>query len=297
MAPETEVAVDVTPDRDFNEVAIEEESAPVVEGAAEPEEKAAEHPKEEERPKETAPTVDYDKLKEELERERKDKASIAYNLREAERQRKFVEDQLRQERERLSRAALKTEHDNELSKIEHLKDIDSDAYIKERERLIESRYRKEVEQEREAIRTKVVTEESSARRQRVEEKIERDFPELKDQTSVLFMEVRSSIESRYSPEQAAYILTNAPEVMYDIVEANSARLKIKQLESERANANREQRVNGQGAVTAQKKATGTVTLDKDRMDFCRRTWTKSEQYPTLDSYVKSYARFVGNRKG
>lgn len=284
MAPETEVAVEVTPDLDFNEVSVEEESAPVKEGAAEPESHAEAPPKEEAvPPKESAPTIDYDKIKEELERERKANASLGYNLREAERQRKFVEDQLRQERERLNRAAIKTEHENELSKIEHLKDIDPDAYIRERERLIEARYRKEAEQEREAIKAKVVTEEAGARRQRVEEKIERDFPELRDQTSVLFTEVRASIESRYTPEQAAYILANAPEVMYDIVEANHARIKIKQLEAEKANASREQRVNGQGAVPAQKKSTGTVTLTKEQLDFCKKNNFKPEDY----------AKFVG----
>lgn len=274
-----EVAVEITPDRDFADVSVEEGAAPVKEEVAEPKEPEAEPPKEEALPKEAAPTVDYDKLKEELERERKDKASIAYNLREAERQRKFVEEQLRQERERLNRAAIKTEHETELSKIEHLKDIDPDAYIRERERLIEARFRKEAEQEREAIKTKVVSEEASARRQRVEEKIERDFPALRDQTSVLFTEVRKSIESRYTPEQAAYILANAPEVMYDIVEANDARIKIKQLEAERANASREERVKGQGAVSAQKKATGnTVTLTKAQLDFCKKNGFKPEEY-------------------
>ena len=269
-----EVVAEETPETDFQEIQVEDEQVPVVE--SEPE--GGGDPVKTEAPlKEEAPVVDP-KIAEELERERKDKAAIAYNLRESQRQQRFLEEQLRQEREKIQRAAMRSEHDAELSKIEHLREIDPDAYIRERERLLEARYRKELEQEREAIKTRVVSEEASERRRRVEERIERDFPELKNQGSVLFAEVRSALESQYSAEEAAYILAHTPQVMYNIVEATSARLRLKQLESERANEGREKRVAGQGAIEATKKPTATTTLTKQQVEFCKKNDLDPKEY-------------------
>lgn len=268
-----EVVVEEAPETDFQEVPVEESPA------SEPEDGGGkEAVKEEPAPKEeVAPAIDP-KISEELERERKDKAAIAYNLRESQRQQKFLEEQLRQEREKINRAVMKSEHDAELSKIEHLKEIDPDVYIKERERLIEARYRKEMEQEREAIKSRVVSEEATERRRRVEERIERDFPELRNQGSVLFAEVRSTLESQYSAEEAAYILAHTPQVMYNIVEATNARLRLKQLEAERANEGREKRVAGQGAIEATKKQAAPTTLTKQQMEFCKKNDLDHKEY-------------------
>jgi hypothetical protein len=124
----------------------------------------------------------------------------------------------------------------------------------------------------------VVSEEATERRRRVEERIERDFPELKNQGSVLFAEVRSSLESQYSAEEAAYILAHTPQVMYNIVEATSARLRLKQLEAERANEGREKRVAGQGAIEAAKKSTATTTLTKQQVEFCKKNDLDPKEY-------------------
>jgi hypothetical protein len=274
-----EVVVDVTTKADPGEASVEEDIPVAEEHAQEPVEQPREKQPKEEEPK---PQVNED-----LERERKDKATLAYNLRESERQRKFVEEQLQKEREKTTRRELKDEHDVALSKIEHLREIDPDAWVRERERILEDRHRKELDQEREAVRTRTISEETQARQRRVEEKIDRDFPELRDAKSPLFLEARAIIDSRYTQDEAAHILATAPQVMYDIVESAHAKLKIKQLEAERADVTRKQRVVAQGAVDGQKKTGASVVLSKEQKEFCKRNDLKEEDY----------AKFVSKGRG
>jgi hypothetical protein len=274
-----EPVVEVSAEPDFNEVSVDEELPPVKEKEAVQEEPIVE--KEEKQPE--APVFDQKKYEEDLERERKDKATIAYNLRESQRQQRFLEEQLAKERSERMRATIKDEHEAELAKIAHLRDIDPDAYIRERERIMDARYRRESEHEREAQRTRMVAEDARAKMQSVEERLNKDFPDIRNKESELFREARATLESRYTPDEVAKIVTTAPQVMYDIVSEANARLRLKQYEAEKANTSREKRVASQGAVETQQKATNVVQLTREQKEFCKKNNFKEEDY----------ARFVG----
>lgn len=279
-----EVVVDMTPETDFDEVSVEEETPPVQEEELpDGEEKEEEQPPEKDAAQDDEPPAPQ-KDDEELERIRRDNANLGYNLREAKRQKEFLEDQLRQEREKNTKRTLQDEYDVELSKISHLKDIDPDAYNREWQRITENKYRRERDQEAEATRARASANEAMERRQRVEVKLNADFPEILNQSSDLFVESRKTLESRYTPDQITYIFNNMPQTFYDIVSETNSRLKLKKIQSESADKSREKRVNGQGALESQKKQTGTgVKLTKDQLQFCKENGFKPEDY----------AKFVG----
>lgn len=280
-----EVVVEITPEPDFGEVTVDDDTPPVKEDGGEPpvgEEEEVTPPEKDESIKETPPEPPKDA--EELERIRKDNAALGYNLREANRRLQFLEENLRKEREKGTRRELDEGHETALSKIAHLKDIDPDLYTREWQRLTEDKYRREQEQEREANKTRSMAEEVATRRQRVEDQLHRDFPEILNQSSGLFVEVKKNIEGRYTPEDISRILANTPQVFYDIVSETNSKLRIKQMEAEKANIEREKRVSGQGSLDSKPKSTTVgVKLNADQLKFCKDHGYKPEEY----------AKFVG----
>ncbi len=271
-----EPVVEVSAEPDFNEVSVDEELPPK---EAVQEEPVVE--KEEKQPE--APVFDQKKYEEDLERERKDKATIAYNLRESQRQQRFLEEQLAKERSERMKTTIRDEHEAELAKIAHLKDTEPELWANEYRRIVDARYRREAEYEAESQKTTRIAEEARARMQSVEYRLNKDFPDIRNKESELFREARATLESRYTPDEVAKIVTTAPQVMYDIVSEANARLRLKQYEAEKANTSREKRVASQGAVETQQKATNVVQLTREQKEFCKKNNFKEEDY----------ARFVG----
>lgn len=284
-----EVAVDETPETDFNEISVEEEPGnPPDEGEKakpeeekqtdEPSEKKADEPPPD---KELEPSKELDLTVEKL---KKDVASMGYSLREINRQKAFLEEQLRKERENQQKQLVKDGLAQELDKIKHLRDVDPDAYIREHTRITEAQLRKEMDVEREALRANSVISQAQARRQKVEERLVRDYPDINDQGSELFIESQKTLQSRYAPEEVALMLNSSPEVFLSIVGETATRLKLKKLESAKADKSREDRVRGQGVVEGAKKSSATEPgLSREQLQFCKDN----------DFDPKEYAKFVG----
>jgi len=205
---------------------------------------------------------------------------MGYSLREINRQKAFLEEQLRKEREK---QLVKDGLAQELDKIKHLRDVDPDAYIREHTRIIEAQLRKEMDVEREALKANSFISQAQARRQKVEERLVRDYPDINDQGSELFIESQKTLQSRYTPEEVALLLSNSPEVFLSIVGETATRLKLKKLESAKVDKSREDRVRGQGVVEGAKKSSATEPgLSREQLQFCKDN----------DFDPKEYAKFV-----
>lgn len=289
-----EVQVEVTPETDFSDVSVEESKAPpVVEEDAKPpvgeEDPVKEEPKQEgDEPSRAKEPDEVVKLRDEFEKLKKDRDALGYHLRrlsdEQSRQVKFLEEQLRQEREKVRQREFGDDKERAITAIAHLKETDPDLYVSEYQRILDHHHEKRLAEEREAIKTNQMVQTFNARRQAVEAQMAKDFPDLTNDQSELFIETQKTIMHRYTPEEVAYLQSNTPQVFYDIAAEAAARMSLKKLQAEKANASREQRVNAQGAVGGNKKAASDgLGLTREQIDFCRKNGFDP----------KEYAKFVG----
>lgn len=284
-----EVQVDVTPETDFQDVSATESQAPPIQGEEEKPPDGEKEPvkdeskKDDGEPSQAKEPDEVAKLKDEFEKIKKDRDALGYQLRrlsdEHGRQVKFLEEQLRQEREKVRQREFGDDKERAISVIAHLKETDPDLYVREYQRILDHHHEKRLAEEREAIKTNQMVQTFNARRQAVESQMARDFPDLTNDQSELFVETQKIIMHRYTPEEVAYLQCNTPQVFYDIAAEAAARISLKKLQAEKANASREQRVNAQGAVDGKKKAGGDGSgLTKEQQDFCRKNGFDPKEY-------------------
>lgn len=282
-----EAVVEITPDSDFAEVEIEEQAPPVKEEEAPPPVKDEPKPVKEE-PQKEDDTEAAEKVAakareaEEVEKIKKDRDALGYRVRRMEddysKRIQFLEDQLRQERDKIRKREFGDDRDKQLASIAHLKDTDPDLYIREYQRVTDNFHEKRAAEERAAIQTNVNVQAFEAKRRAVEERMTKDFPDIANESSELFVETQRTIMSRYSPEEIVHLHTNAPMVFYDIAAESAARLQVKKLQEEKANATREQRVNGQGVVESKKKTSDSIGLTKEQLAFCKKNGFDPKEY-------------------
>lgn len=220
----------------------------------------------------------------EVEKLKKDRDALGYRLRtettELRRQMQFLEEQLRQERDKSRKREIDEATTKDFDRISYLKDTDPDTYVREAQRIMEDKYRRQAEEDRRAAETNAQVRAFSARQQQVEERLVRDFPDIVNGESELFREAQVAIKNRYTDHEVAYLQANAPQVFYDLVSETAARLKLKKFEANKADQTRQQRVNGQGVVETKQRneTTPESKLTKEQLAFCRKNGFDPKEY-------------------
>lgn len=226
-----------------------------------------------------------EELVKELRKAEKDRNRMGHSLRQLSEQFSFVQDQINQERAKMTTSDLEKKRDQKIREIQHLKEDDPDLYYNQREQIIEDYWKNKNEEEKRISTSIDQTTRSNQQYQAVNMKLVNDFPDIEDEDSELFAESKKILFERYSRDEAAQVAKEQPKVFYSIVSEAAKNLKIAKIESGQVNRSREQRVKGQGVIEPVKKPgkEGSAKLTPQQMKFC-----KDHGYDPA-----KYAKFIG----
>jgi hypothetical protein len=258
---ENEIVADFAteePESDGGKPPVEEKETPSAKAKGEEPPEEGEH-------KEPKPEDEVAKVK-------KDLAKLGYNLRRLEEEKSFVVAQLEEERNKGLQTELEKSKNRKLQEIEHLKDIDPDAYYAQKDKIIEEYHTSRVDEEKKARETTESVRKATTLREEVNQRLMTDYPDITNMESDLFQETKKIITDRYSAEEAAQIAAQYPKTFYAIVEAAALKLEVKKLKSGDAEKERKERIGGQGAVQGSGGGNGKaeVKLDKAAIEFCKK---------------------------
>jgi hypothetical protein len=293
-----EVRTEIKTDYGTQDGSIPEEMLTV----EEPVKEEAEPEKKEEAKKTEEPVVETEKPAEkvekptvdpEVEKLRKANAELGFNLREREREHerrlKFLEKELNEAKEARVKEAERLDYQRKLREIDHLREDDPVEYLNKRENLSQERIEKSLEDAKKIAQVNTEVKADIDRQNQVNALLIRDYPDMANQSSEIFMETSKYLGSRFTKEQIDLMIATEPDRVYDFVSIVDRDLKLRKLGVEGADATRASRVATQGAVKTEVAKTSTDPvkgLTTQQAAWARsRGWSK-EQINKYAAYIQ-----------